>query len=614
MEYKERYKIILIIFFLGSGVLIANLFNHQIIDADYSNRAENRTLIKKTIKPSRGIILDRNDNLIVINEPTYQLEMISNEVQDDFNKEEFCQLLSILPTEYNQAIEIAQSRKYFRSHLPITIFDNISPVVYSTFQEHLHKYPGFYPVIKSRRSYPHPVGAHMLGYVSEVNSQEIETNRGFEIGDVKGSSGLERSYDYYLRGTKGLEYLLKDNLGKEIEEYKYGQNDSLAQSGKNIVSSIDIDLQKYAEQLLQQKRGSVVAIEPSTGEILAMASSPTYDPNNLSFGKDRSKTFLSLLSDSLNRPFLDRSIQAKYPPGSIFKPILGLIAMQEGVSYPSKSMNCSGEYVINEKKGFIQGCRDHPKPYNIQTALQYSCNTYFYQMMRDFINHYGYRNPGKGLDLLNDYLKRFGLGNKLGVDLDEEIDGFLPTTAYYNDQYKCNECWRSTYILSLGIGQGELQLTTIQMANLAAILANRGYYITPHLIKEIDGEDLNPKFTSPNTVGIDSVLFDPVIQGMERVVDSGSGYRAYTPGIRIAGKTGTSQNPQGIDHSVFFAFAPIENPKIAVAVFVENAGGGGTYAAPMTGLLIEQYINGSIAPNRKPLEQTIKETDLLYLN
>ena len=593
MEHKERYKIILILFFLGSGVLIANLFNHQIVDSDYSLKAENRTLIKKTITPPRGVIVDRNDELIVVNEPTYQLEIIYSEISDDFDKIEFCRLLNIEDTEYDQALEVAMSRRYFRKHLPITLLENISPITYSQFQEHLHKFPGFYPEIQSRRSYPHAVGSHMLGHVSEVNSQEIELNEAFEIGDTKGSSGIEKFYDEQLRGIKGVEYMLKDNFGKEIEEYQFGR-DSIAQIGLKLKSSIEITLQQYAEHLLQNKRGSIVAIEPKSGEILTMASSPSYDPNSLSFGKTRSETYLGLLSDTLHRPLMDRSIQAKYPPGSIFKPILGLIAMQEGITYASKSMSCSGEYVINEKKGFIQGCRDHPKPYNIQTALQYSCNTYFYQMMRDFINHYGYRTPGKGLDLLNSYLEKFGLGKKLGIDLTEEIDGFIPTTAFYNDQYKCNECWRSTYILSLGIGQGELQLTTVQMANLASILANRGSYRVPHLIKDIDQKGIEERFTTDNYVGIDSFLFEPIIEGMESVVDSGSGYRAFVPGIRIAGKTGTSQNPQGIDHSVFFAFAPVEDPKIALAVFIENAGGGGTYAAPIAGLLIEKYLNKEI--------------------
>jgi penicillin-binding protein 2 len=613
MEYKERYRIILVLFFLGSGVLIANLFDHQVIDSDYSLRAENRTLVKKTIRPSRGVIVDRNDKLMVVNEPTYQLEIIYNEILPDFDRARFCELLNIEPVEYDQALEIVRGRRYFHKHLPITLLDNISPLIYSQFQEHLHKFPGFYPVIKSRRSYPYAAAGHVLGYVNEVNPREIASYDQYEIGDTKGANGLEGYYDAELRGVKGVEYLLKDNFGKELEKYEYGDNDSTAQSGLRLTSSIDIDLQVYAETLLQNKRGSIVAIEPKTGEILTMASSPGYDPNLLSFGKERSDTYLSLLSDTLQRPLLDRSVQTKYPPGSIFKPILGLIAMQEGITYPTKSMHCSGEYVINEKKGFIQGCRDHPHPYNLQTALQYSCNTYFYQMMRDFINHYGYRTPGKGLDLLNEYLERFGLGSKLGMDLREEIDGFIPTTSYYNEQYKCDQCWRSTYILSLGIGQGELQLTTVQMANLAAIIANRGYYYIPHLIRDVSNRPIENKYREKQSVGVDSIIFEPVIEGMEKVVSAGSGFRASSKGISIAGKTGTSQNPQGVDHSVFFAFAPVEDPKIAVAVFIENAGGGGTYAAPISGLLIEKYINKEISKRRLPVEQSILAADLITL-
>ena len=301
MEYKERYRIILVLFFLGSGVLIANLFDHQVINSDYSLRAENRTLVKKTIRPSRGVIVDRNDKLIVVNEPTYQLEIIYNEILPDFDKNRFCELLNIETVEYDQALEIAKGRRYFQKHLPITLLDNISPLFYSQFQEHLHKFPGFYPVIKSRRSYPYAAAGHVMGYVNEVNAQEIATSDEYEIGDTKGANGLEGYYDAELRGVKGVEYLLKDNFGKELEKYEYGENDSTAQSGLRLTSSIDIDLQVYAEKLLQNKRGSIVAIEPKTGEILAMASSPSYDPNSLSFGKERSDTYLSLLSDTLHR-------------------------------------------------------------------------------------------------------------------------------------------------------------------------------------------------------------------------------------------------------------------------------------------------------------------------
>lgn len=611
MEFKERYKVIVILFVIGSIVLLFNLLNHQVLNSNYSTRAENRTLTKKTLVPSRGIIIDRNENLIVVNQPTYELEVVVSEIEKEFDKDKFCTLLNIEKEEYDQVLQQVQSRHYYRKSLPITFLENINPAIFSKFQEHLYEFSGFYPVINSRRYYPYPHGEHAFGYISEVNSNDLKNNDAFEIGDKKGVSGLEKTYDQYLRGIKGTEYLLKDNRGKEVDLYKQGSLDSMSVPGNDLKSTMDIALQSYGELLMQNKRGGLVAIEPKTGEILAMISSPGYDPNKLSFGKQRSVAFLELLSDTLNQPILNRAVQSKYPPGSIFKPILGLIAMQERTTYASKSMNCSGEYVINEKKGFIQGCRDHPKPYNIQTALQFSCNTYFYQIMRDFINQFGYKNPGKALDLLNTHLSDFGLGHPLGVDLLGESTGFIPSTGFFNDKYKCNECWRSTYILSLGIGQGELELTTLQMANLAAIIANRGYYIKPHLIKQIGTDQISKEYVDKNYVKIDSIYFEPIIEGMKRVIDSGTGFKSFVKGISIAGKTGTSQNPQGIDHSVFFAFAPAEDPKIAIAVYVENAGGGGTVAAPLGGLMIEKYLTGEVVERRKRIEQTIKEINLL---
>lgn len=611
MEFRERYKVIAILFSLGSIVLLFNLLDHQILDSNYSTRAENRTLTKRTIVPARGIISDRNLNLVVINQPTYELEIVVSEINVNFDKAKFCELLEIGTDEYDQTLQKVQQRHYYRRNLPITFLENIDPAIYSRFQEHLFEFSGFYPVINSKRYYPYPNGGHTFGYVSEVNNEDIRLNDEFEIGDKKGVSGLEKTYDIALRGKKGTEYLLKDNLGKEVDLYRGGLLDSMSTPGQDLVTTLDIELQEYGEYLMQNKRGSFVAIEPRTGELLAMISSPSYDPNKLSFGKERAQAFLDLLSDTLNQPILNRTVQAKYPPGSIFKPIFGLIAMQEGITYASRPMTCTGEYVINEKKGFIQGCRDHPYPANIQIALQHSCNTYFYQIMREFINQFGYRNPGKGLDLLNSHLSNFGLGQSIGSDLLGEINGFIPSTSFFNEKYKCNECWRSTYILSLGIGQGELELTSIQMANLAAIIANRGYYIKPHLVKAIGNKPSAHVGKEKNFVKIDSIYFEPIIDGMRRVVNSGTGFNSFVRGIDIAGKTGTSENPRGIDHSVFFAFAPVDDPKIAIAVYVENAGGGGSVAAPIGGLMIEKYLNGEISDNRKRVEQNISKINLL---
>lgn len=613
MHDPSRYKIIIALFVIGSFILIGYLFEHQILNENYRTQAQNRTLIKRTIPAPRGIVYDRNNELLVVNEPTYELEMIYREIPDDMDLESFCELLEISLEEYNDLIANARSKPYFRSYIPITFLSNIDPLVFARFQEHLFRFEGFYPTLKNKRSYPYPHAAHVLGYISEVNMRDIERSPEiYSIGDIKGTSGIENVYENELRGDKGIEYLLKDNIGRAIASFRDGELDKAAAPGEDVITTLDIKLQAFGEELMSNKKGSIVALDPKTGEILTMISSPGYDPNTLSLGRTRSNSFLELLADTLNEPFLDRALQAKYPPGSIFKPILSLIAMQEGVWYHNKPMKCSGEYEINKKKGFVQGCRDHPNPYNVQVALEHSCNTYYYQMIRDYIERYGFSNPGQGLDELMSYLESFGIGRQLGIDLLNESSGFRPSADFYDKRINTREySWRSTYILSLGIGQGELELTTLQMANLAAIIANRGYFYVPHIIKSFgDDRSIGLRYTERQTIPIDSIYYSPVIDGMRRVIRSGTGTMAYVPGLEVCGKTGTSQNA-GIDHSVFFGFAPMNNPEIAVAVYVENAGGGGAVAAPIGGLFIEKYLNGEIASRRKKLEEEIKAINLI---
>ena len=613
MKDPIRYRLIMAFFSIGGFLLLANLFEHQVLNQTYKDKAQSRTLIRRNISPPRGLISDRNNKLLVVNEPTYELEVIYREIDKEMDVKSFCELLSIDVPTYNLMMENATSRSYFRRSIPITFLSNIDPLDFSRFQEHLHRFPGFYTRLKNKRSYPYPNAAHVLGYISQVSTKDLKNNEQYDIGDIKGTKGLELVYETDLRGENGMEYILKDNIGREVETYLYGSQDTFAKGGEDIRTSLDIDLQAYGESLLGGKRGSIVAIEPKTGEILSIISSPTYDPNSLSLGKERNKTYFDLLTDTINRPMLDRSIQGKYPPGSIFKPILGLVALQEKTTFASRTIYCSGEYVINEKKGFSQGCRQHPTPFDIGKALQYSCNTYFYQLIRELLDNHGYHKPGIGLNVLDKYLEAFGLGKKLGVDMDNENDGFIPTPAYFDRMYNTSEySWRSTYVLSLGIGQGELGLTTIQMANLVAILANQGHFYTPHLLKSYSsGKPIEEKFLTKHTVPIDIEHFEPILNGMEAVVNAGTGRRASVPGVRICGKTGTSQNPHGEDHSVFFGFGPREDPKIAIAVFVENAGGGGALAAPIGGLMIEKYLNRDIKKSRAYLENYIKERNLI---
>jgi len=613
-KFQNRKYLIQFIFGIAGLVILINTAWLQLFNSNFKERAEKTTLHKRTLFPSRGIIYDRKGSLLVINEPTYNLQLVYNELEQEMDTSLFCSLLNINKAIFEENINKDWNSPQFRKSIPFTFLKRIKPVDFAIFQEHLHKFPGFYPVIRNVRSYPHKHAANVLGYLGEVDEQKIQDSKGsYSLGDYTGITGMEKMYENQLKGKKGVEYILKDNLGREVSSLAEGGMDSLALEGQDITSTIDLDFQAYGEMLLQNKRGSVVAIEPSTGEILTMVSAPSYDPNLLRIDRDRGSAYATLINDTINRPFLDRSVMAMYPPGSIFKPIFSLIAMQEGHLWPYRGIPCDGDYQINTK-GFSQGCHDHPYPSNLKVALTHSCNTYFYQVMREFINGKDPMQPNIGMDKLKAYLETFGIGKKLGIDNQFENSGFFPSGDYYTDFYKKRgeRRWFSTMVLSLGIGQGEINLTTVQMANLAAILANRGNFITPHLLKNYNesGSLIPEEFTRTHTVPIDSIFFPTVVDGMERVVREGTAQIAFVPGLQIAGKTGTSQN-SGKDHSVFFGFAPKDNPKIAIAVYIENAGWGAQYAAPIASLMIEKYINGKIRPQRKYLETRMLEANLI---
>ncbi len=610
-----RSNIVLIVFFVAAISLIGRAAQIQILGKSVLVATNKSYISKKTLYPSRGLIRDRDDKVLVYNIPIYDLHVTYNHVSPDIDTVLFCDLLEIDEKTFVGNLDKNWSSHRYHKSIPFTFLSKISPDIYARFQEHLHKFPGFQPVLRSIRSYPHNSGAHFLGYLGEVNQKDLDRNpETYSVGDYIGVSGLEKTYEDHLRGSKGIKYVLKDNLGRSVGSLDDGRLDSMSTSGFNLKTGISLDLQAYGEELMKNKRGSIVAIEPATGEILSLVSSPSYDPNLLCLDQRRDSSFRKLMQDTINEPFLNRSVIAQYPPGSIFKPIFALIALQSGITHKDRTIYCDGEYAVNAKRGYTQGCRNHPTPYNLPTALQYSCNSYFYQLMKEYIEQFGYYKPEEGLSLLNKHLKEFGLGDKLGVDSYFETSGYIPTPEFYDDLYNyVRSGWKSTYILSLGIGQGELQFSTIQIANLAAILANRGYYITPHLVKDyIDSnEDVLLQYREKKFVSIDREHFDPIIEGMERVVHSGTAQMAYVRGLPIAGKTGTSQNSQGEDHSVFFGFAPVDNPKIAIAVYVENAGGGGTVAAPIGGLMIEKFINGNISPNTQWKEDRIKAVNLL---
>ena len=613
-KYDERQKVIIIFFCICALLLVYKSAELQIFESKYREQARRTTLDKRISYPSRGLIYDRNNELLVVNTPIYDIKATYKKVDSEMDTVAFCDLLEISIDTFSTLLNKNwKSRRYHKS-VPFTFLSKVKPETYAQFQERMFEFPGFYPVIRNTRSYPHQNAAHTLGYLGEVDQRTINKSNGkYQLGDFIGVSGVEKSYDDILRGSKGLNYLLKDNLGRDVGSYENGSLDYSAVSGEDINLALDLVLQEYGELLMRNKKGAIVALEPETGEVLAMISAPTYDPNILKMDVNRGAAFNALLSDTINKPMLDRSVISKYPPGSIFKPIFALIALQLGVTQPNKTIYCDGSYEVG-KRGFSQGCRNHPTPYGIDVALQWSCNSYFYQLMKDCLLLNGYDNPGAGLDTLVNHLSDFGLGKKTGLDYHYENEGFIPDSKYYNRLYKdVFNGWKWSYILSLGIGQGELELTTLQMANLAAILANRGHYYKPHLLRSINGDKLAipTKYLEQQQVRINTKHFEPVINGMEKVISQGTATSAYVAGLDVCGKTGTSQNQRRVSHSVFFGFAPKVNPKIAIAVYVENAGSGGAVAAPIGGLIIEKYINKDIAENRIWLQDEMINRNLL---
>ena len=604
----QRSQIIRLIIIGAAAVLAIKVATLQVFDQTYRQQAEARTFDKQTLYPSRGLIYDRAGKLLVYNNPIYDITAVYNNVSPDTDTSKLCSLLGIDNQTYHANLDKPWGARYSRS-VPFTFMRNVSPVTFASLQERLYEFSGFTPVLRNTRGYNYACGAHALGYISEVDQATVDASDDvYALGDYIGTTGIERRYESDLKGQKGVAYVLRDNLGRKVGSVQNGKLDSSAVSGIDIQLSLDIDLQQYGEVLMQGKKGSIVCIEPKTGEILSIVSAPGYDPADLTIHEGRSAAFSSLLKDTLN-PFFDRSIMAEYAPGSIYKPVLALIAMQEGVLKPYRTIYCDGAY---HYRHFSYGCHEHSTPTGVSTALQHSCNSYFFQVFRDLVEKEGFIRADRGLSRLNEYLRDFGLGSRLGIDLPQEKAGNVPSVSYYDNLYG-KDVWRSTYILSLGIGQGETQLTTLQMANLAAIIANRGYYYTPHLIKRyVNDVRLIPEnFRIRRTVPIDPQYFEPVVTGMARAVTSGTATSAYHPRIRICGKTGTAQNPHGEDHSVFFAFAPADDPQIAIAVYVENGGWGGTYAAPIASLMIEKYLEGQIAGNRLWIENRILETNLL---
>ncbi len=599
--------------FLGVSVMLSiRAFLLQIWDDTYAVKAETTAVSKLTLYPSRGLIFDRTGALLINNTPVYDLMVTYNQMSWNMDTTEFCRLLGITKESFEERLkkDFENDIRYSKIK-PFVFLNKIPATTFATFQESLYEFPGFFVQVRNIRSYPYKNAGHVLGFIKEVDRKDIETSGGeYVVGDYIGASGLEKAYEKALRGQKGRRYILKDNLGRDLGKFEDGKKDIPAISGKDLIATIDIELQAYAEKLMQNKIGAIVVIEPKSGEVLTLESSPNYDPNKMSISRNRGPAYIELANDSL-KPLFNRAVMAEYAPGSTFKPVIALVGLQEGVIQPNQNFFCPGYYSYNT---YQWGCHLHPQATNVSKAIQYSCNTYLFHTFRAIIDKYGFFKPQQGLDTLVSYLNGFGLGQPLGIDFPGEKDGNVPTSDYYNKLYPRKKGgWKSPTILSIGIGQGEIQLTSLQMANVAAVIANRGFYFVPHLVKGFKGEEAPPVFSKFNKkqVGIDSLYFEPVIEGMKKVVSAGTGWAAYIPDADIAGKTGTVQNPHGKDHSTFIAFAPADNPQIALAVYVENAGGGGRFAAPIASLIIEKYLHGKVRAALRYRENQMLKANLI---
>ncbi|MBN2813226.1 MAG: penicillin-binding protein 2 [Bacteroidales bacterium] len=604
-QFAARRNIIVVIFLLTAVVLIARLFYIQVIDSSYKLSAENNSQRVETLYPARGLIYDRNGKLLVYNQPSYDLMIAPYELQP-FDSSEFCKILRIDIKRLRAGIARARIPRYRRE----PFIKQISPETYAVLQEKMHKYPGFYVRSRTLRKYSKPIASHLLGYVGEVDERLIARNPDYLMGDYIGISGIEGYYENVLRGEKGQEVLLVDVHGRVKGSYQDGRFDKDAIVGSDLTSTIDADLQEYGEYLMQHYKGSIVAIEPATGEILALVSAPVYDPALL-IGRERTVNYIKLERDSVMKPLFNRALMANYPPGSTFKPVQALIGLQEGVITTASSFSCNMGFRYGSR---ILGCHDHRSPLDLIEGIQHSCNSYFCNVYKRIIENPNYANAEEAYQKWYEYVMSFGFGNRLNSDFTNELRGFVAPSTYY-DRYFGRNHWNALTTISLAIGQGELLITPLQMANMSATLANRGYYIIPHVVKAVEGVDtIEHRFYEKHVVKIDTAHFGPVVEGMYLAVNGGEGSTARIArlqDIAVCGKTGTAQNPHGKDHSVFIAFAPKDNPKIAISVYVEHGEWGASYAAPIASLMIEKYLTDSIAPNRKWIEARMLNGNLL---
>lgn len=609
-KYIARKNVIITLMGIMFVCFLLQLIHIQLIDDSYAEKAEDNALLRKINYPARGLIYDRNGELLVYNKPAYDVTVVMNEVKN-FDTLDFCHAVNITPEQFRKLIKKIKGERGYSKYTPQRLLSQLSMEEYAVLQEKLYKFPGFDIQQRTLREYKYPCAAHALGSVGEVTQEEIDGDeeKYYSRGDYAGRNGVEKFYEKELRGIKGYNKIMRDAHGRLKGKYKNGAEDRKPVSGKNIEISLDISLQLYGEKLMKNKIGSVVAIEPQTGEVLALVSSPSYNPSEL-VGRQRGKNFNRLLHDPL-KPLLDRPLTARYPPGSTFKVLQSLIFQQEGIITPNTRFGCSRGATFG---GHHQGCHSHPSPLDMRHALQTSCNAYFSRgLCMMFDNRRKYKNIQEAFEIWKDDVVSFGFGYKTGIDFPTESRGFIPNSETYNKIYG-KKGWRGSTIVSIAIGQGEVTVTPLQLANYASALANKGYWITPHIVRKIDGGKIDPKYREKHVTKIDPKYFEATIDGMEMAVQGGTGRVAQIDSMRVCAKTGTAQNPGGKDHSIFMAFAPREDPKIAIVVVVENAGFGATWAGPVASLMMERYLRGRIPERKLYLETKLSEANLIPTN
>ncbi len=580
----------------------------QLMSEDYKTYADSNAFLNKVLYPSRGGIYDRNGTLLVYNQPAYDIMVVMREVSG-LDTLDLCRTLGMTKEEFDNRMSVIKDRNKnpgYSTYTQQLFLGQIPAEEFSVFQEKLFRFRGFYVRERAIRRYRYSHVAHVLGDVAEVSPADIESDEYYQSGDYIGKQGVERSYEKYLRGEKGVEVLLRDARGRIQGHYKNGEKDRRPVPGKNVTLSIDLELQKLGERLMEGKKGSIVAIEPKTGEVLCMVSAPTYDPR-LMEGKQRGKMMARMGRDPL-KPMINRAVLGTYPPGSTFKTSQALTFLQEGIITASTAYPCSHGFRFGRLK---VGCHGHAAPLPLQPAIATSCNGYFcWGLYYMFGNRKKYSSVQDAMTRWKDYMVSMGFGYKLGIDLPSEARGMIPNAQYYDKAYRGS--WSGLTVVSISIGQGEVLLTPLQIANLGATIANRGYYITPHVVKHVEGAQLADSLLEKHKTMVDSKYYEYIVGGMRKAVTGGTCRAADNSMYEVCGKTGTAQNPHGKDHSAFMGFAPMNDPKIAIAVYVENGGWGANYGVPLGALMMEQYINGGLSPESERKAEEFQHKHVSY--